>query len=201
MNSLFYERLAQDRVLPIIRTDNAEDALTLGKRLIRLGFGLLEVSWITPGASDVIRELARKHEGVGAGTIVTRSMAEEAVAAGARYLIAPNFSSEVSDYAHRHDLPYLPGVLTPTEASRAMTAGWTWLKLFPGHNGGPRHLKSLREVYPDIHFVPTGGVPFPDGSEWLAAGAEAVGVGGALRHLTDEDLTRGLTIFRIGRNL
>lgn len=200
MDSLFYERLAYDRVLPIIRTDNPDDALALGKRLSRLGFGLLEVSWTTPGAADVVRELARQHDGVGAGTVVTRTMAEEAVAAGARYVIAPNFSPEVSDYAHRHDLPYLPGVLTPTEAAVAMAAGWTWLKLFPGHNGGPSHLQSLREVYPTVHFVPTGGVIFSDGDKWLAAGAEAIGVGSALRRLTDDDLTQGLALFRTWRN-
>ncbi len=200
MTSLFYERLSYDRVLPIIRTDNPEDAVVLGKRLSYLGFGLLEVSWTTPGAAEVVRDLAQQHDGVGAGTIVTRTMAEEAVAAGARYLIAPNFSPEVSDYAHRHDLPYLPGVLTPTEVAIAMGAGWTWLKLFPGHNGGPDHLKSLREVYPTVHFVPTGGVVFSDGDKWMEAGAKAIGVGSALRHLTDDELTQGLALYRTWRN-
>ncbi len=200
MNLLLYERLVRDRVLPIIRTGSPDAALALGKRLSRLGFGLLEVSWTTPGAAGVVRELARRHDGVGAGTVVTRAMAEEAMAAGAQYLIAPNFSAEVSDYAHRYDLPYLPGVFTPTEVAVALDAGWTWLKLFPGLTGGPNHLQSLREVYPHSHFVPTGGVVFPGGDEWLAAGAEAVGVGSALRRLTDDELSQGLAHLGAWRN-
>lgn len=196
MDEVFYRRLTEDRVLPIIRTDDAKDAVALGKRLGRIGFGLLEVSWTTPDAARVVRELGQLHDGVGAGTILTVAMAEEALMAGARYLVAPNFSPAVSEYARRQEVIYLPGVFTPSEAATAMAAGWSWLKVFPGRTAGPHHLKALQEVYPAVRLVPTGGIDFHGGQEWLRAGAQAIGVGGALRRLSDEELYEGLLRLR-----
>ena len=176
----FFQQLCQEGVLPIIRAANPQEALTLGQRVQEVGFGLVEVSWTTPGAASVVRQLAHAREGVGGGTILSAAMAEAAIVAGCQYLVAPNFSPEVWRVAQNRQIPYLPGVMTPSEVAVALDAGLTYLKLFPASFGGVAHLKALCAVFPKAKFVPTGGIVFADRVQWLTAGAVAVGIGSGI---------------------
>lgn len=185
----FVRLLEGSRLLPVLRAAQADTVVTLGQKLHGIGVPMLEVSWTTPGAGEAVRRLRDAHPVVGAGTIVTAELATAAVSAGAMFLVAPNFSLDVMEVAASHAVPYLPGAYTPQEVSMVMGHGITLVKLFPAATGGIGHLRALEEVFPTVRFVPTGGVSLADVPVWIDAGALAVGVGGALARLGDEQLS------------
>jgi 2-dehydro-3-deoxyphosphogluconate aldolase/(4S)-4-hydroxy-2-oxoglutarate aldolase len=177
----FARTLEAVRLLPVIRTGSADAAVALGQELLAAGLTFLEVSWTTPEAARAVKALASVGATVGAGTILDPDMADEAVGAGAEFLVAPTFSPEVARFAQNRKLAYLPGVFTPEESLRAYRAGFVLQKLFPAATAGPQHLKALREVFGGVRYVPTGGIGWHDAPAWIAAGAVAVGMGSAIR--------------------
>ena len=175
-------KLMESRLLAVIRTKSADDALTRAEEAVQAGVSVLEVTWTTPGADDVIRALQDKPWSVtlGAGTITSAAAAVSAIQAGAEFLVAPDFSATVHAVAQEHGVPYIPGVFTPQDVSHALSARLKLLKLFPAVTGGVVHLTALKEPFPDIDWIPTGGVTWDSVPHWLEAGALAVGMGSAL---------------------
>ncbi|OLE30532.1 MAG: 2-dehydro-3-deoxyphosphogluconate aldolase [Actinobacteria bacterium 13_1_20CM_3_71_11] len=170
-------------VVAILRGRRAEHLDTVLDVLVDAGIRSLEVTLNTPGALEAIRR-ARTRFGeevsVGAGTVRTVADVEDAVAAGAQFLVSPHTDPALGARARELSAAYLPGALTPTEIVTAWNSGAAAVKLFPARLGGPRYLRDLREPLPDIPIVPTGGVSAENVGEWFAAGAVAVGVGGTL---------------------
>lgn len=145
------------------------------------GVTVLEVAYTTPDAGAAIRELAARTPALlGAGTVLTAAQAEEAVAAGARFLVSPGLVPEVMDCARELGVTVLPGAATVTEILTALRAGAELVKVFPAEVLGAGFLNAVRTVLPQARLVPTGGVTAANAAEWLAAGAAAVGVGGWL---------------------
>lgn len=174
------EELRRRGIVAVIRGSRAEAAAAAGRALADGGITAVEVTFTVPGACEAVAELAAAPELlVGAGTVLTPEQAREAVAAGARYLVAPNLDPAVVDAADALGVPLLPGVLTPTEVAAAMPR-CPVLKVFPASFGGPAYLRALRGPFPGLNAVPTGGVSAENLGEWLAAGALAVGAGGDL---------------------
>jgi 2-dehydro-3-deoxyphosphogluconate aldolase / (4S)-4-hydroxy-2-oxoglutarate aldolase len=174
------DELRHRRVVAVLRADSAAAAAAAGRALAAGGVSALEVAFTTPDAPAAVRSLARDPDLlVGAGTVLSADQARAAVAAGAAYLVAPNFDPAVADAADALAVPLLAGVLTPTEVARA-AGRCPLLKLFPASLGGPAYLRALRGPFPNLAFVPTGGVTAENATEWLAAGALAVGAGGDL---------------------
>lgn len=184
------DRIVHEHLVAIVRTKDRATGLERAQRLLDGGVQVMEVTWTTPGAAQILSELLRgaPHVLWGAGTVLTAAMAEEAVAVGAQFLVAPDFDEGVWQVAQQHQMPYIPGVWTATEVAQALRRGLTVLKLFPARSGGPAHMQSLHEPFPGAQFIPTGGVTPTNSQEWLAAGAVAVGMGGALSRLAVEDL-------------
>lgn len=182
---LLSSSLAVERLVAVIWTSDADAAVRRGREVYDVGAGVIEVAWTTPNATDAIRELTHLPVWVGAGTITTRPEAEEAIGSGAQFLVAPNFSIEVANTARAHGVPYIPGVFTPIEVASAITAGCSVLKLFPAASGGVVHLKALKEPFPRVQWVPTGGITWDTVGDWLQAGALAIGMGSALFHTVD----------------
>jgi 2-dehydro-3-deoxyphosphogluconate aldolase/(4S)-4-hydroxy-2-oxoglutarate aldolase len=167
-------------VVAVVRGGSAEAAAAAARALAEGGVTAVEVTYTVPGAADALRSLAAERDLlVGAGTVLTPEQAREAVAAGARFLVAPNFDEAVVRAAAELGAPLLPGVLTATEVAAAMRA-CPVVKLFPAGTGGPSHLRALRGPFPGLRAVPTGGVSADNLGEWLAAGAIAVGAGSDL---------------------
>lgn len=185
----FVRTLRSSRLLPVLRSARTEDAVELGMRLHAAGVPLLEVSWTTPDASDAVKTLVVRHPVVGAGTILDAKMAEAALAAGAAFLVAPTHSATVQTIAETAGVAYLPAGYTPQEIYNIMVAGIDTVKLFPAATGGIAHLRALRDVYPGVRFVPTGGIGLDAIPQWIGAGALAVGAGGALGRLSPDDLS------------
>lgn len=168
----------------MLRAPSAELALTAVQAAVRGGLRAVEVTFTTPGAETVLRELASTlPEGVllGAGTVLTGAQAETAVASGAAFLVSPHLGEDVLAVARRYGVPYLPGVLTPTEVVRALSLGAEMVKVFPaGSAGGVAYLKDLLGPLPDLPALVTGGISPKEVPGYIEAGAVAVGLGSNL---------------------
>ncbi|MER5641449.1 bifunctional 4-hydroxy-2-oxoglutarate aldolase/2-dehydro-3-deoxy-phosphogluconate aldolase [Kitasatospora sp. NPDC002227] len=166
------------RTLAIVRGTDPEAALRTVLTLAEEGLTAVEVSLTTADALDVI-ERARRSLGpqalLGAGTVRTAADARRAAEAGAAFLVSPG-----SDEPLESELPLLIGALTPSEVMRAVRLGASAVKLFPASIGGPGYLRALRDPFPQVPFLPVGGVDAELARAYLAAGAAAVGVGSPL---------------------
>lgn len=185
-NMDFSTALRTERLVAIVRGHDQEAAFRSVMALVESGIPLVEVSLSSVDALTVI-ERARAELGdsawLGAGTVVTAEDAQRAAAAGANLVVTPGLGPGFRA-AVRQGLPVLAGVLTPTEvceAAAAVDLGSAALKLFPaGAVGGPGYLKALRAPFPDLPFVPVGGVGVTEAAAYLELGAVAVGVGSPL---------------------
>ncbi len=183
MSEQVLERLRALKVVAVLRGASAADAVEVAGALVEGGVRALEVTFTTPGAGAALRELRERHGDdalVGAGTVTTPGQVEEAVEADAAFLVSPGLDPGLVERMTATGRLCLPGVLTPSEVLQAVRLGLRALKLFPGSLGGPAHLRALRAPFPEVAFVPTGGVSAANAPEWLAAGALAVGAGGSL---------------------
>ena len=153
------------------------DALAAG------GVRALEVTMTVPRAIEMIREIAPTLPAgflFGAGTVLDAETAHRVIDAGAQFVVSPVFRRAVIDACHQHDVPALPGCMTPTEILDAWEAGADIVKVFPATTFGPGYLKDVRAPLPQVKLMPTGGVTLDNAGEWIRAGAVAVGVGSAL---------------------
>ncbi len=140
------------------------------------GFRCVEFTLTTPGALDLIHEFSRRNElVVGAGTVLTPAMADEAVAAGASFLVSPVVDEDVIARARRLAVAVMPGVHTPTEIVRAHRAGAHLQKLFPAPAGGPAFVRACLGPLPFARIFPTNGVDEDNLAQWLEAGAFGAG--------------------------
>ncbi|MEV5517130.1 bifunctional 4-hydroxy-2-oxoglutarate aldolase/2-dehydro-3-deoxy-phosphogluconate aldolase [Streptomyces flaveolus] len=174
--------LRRTRLAAIVRGSDADAALRTVLTLLDEGVALVEVSLNTADALGVIRRAvaeAGPSAHIGAGTVLTEDDVARAREAGARWIVTPALTESVAASV-RVGLPVLAGALTPTEAVAARRAGADAVKLFPASIGGPAYLKALRDPFPDLPFVPVGGVDLTSAEQYLAHGAVAVGVGSPL---------------------
>jgi 2-dehydro-3-deoxyphosphogluconate aldolase/(4S)-4-hydroxy-2-oxoglutarate aldolase len=169
------EAIADQRVVPVIRCGDLEDAVQTARAAAAAGMRVVELTLTTPGVYEAIREL----DGllVGLGTLTSADDVAPAVEAGAAFLVSFGNPSGFVAAAREAGVPALPGVLTPGEA---LAAGTDVMKLFPARLVSPAYLRDLAAVMPTARFVPTGGIEPADAGAWLAAGALAVGLGSSL---------------------
>ncbi len=170
-------------VVAVLRAPSAEAGIRATDALVAGGVTGIEITYSTPDAAAVIREVRRRHGDavhLGAGTVLQPAQAEEAVAAGAEFLVSPGTEAELARTMLGTGVTVLSGALTPSEVMTALRLGVHVVKLFPASLGGPAYLRSLRGPFPSVSFVPTGGVNADNLAQWLSAGAVAVGAGGEL---------------------
>jgi 2-dehydro-3-deoxyphosphogluconate aldolase/(4S)-4-hydroxy-2-oxoglutarate aldolase len=145
-----------------------------------------------PNAIEAISAVEKSFAGkvlIGAGTVTDAETARRAMDAGAEFIVTPCVMPEVVDAAHRANVAVLPGALSPSEVFEAFRLGGDMVKVFPVQSvGGADYLRALRGPFPDIPFVPTGGVTLENIAEMFQAGAAAVGVGSEL--ISKEALAR-----------
>ena len=165
-----FEQLRACRVVPVVKLPNAGCAEGLGRALLSAGLPCIEVTFRSAAAEEAIRRLsALPGLLVGAGTIRSVDQARAAQRAGARFLVSPGLREDVVKYALAEGLPMSPGVCTPGEVERALDLGLKVLKFFPAEQfGGVGTLKALGAVYPDVPFIPTGGINADNLSRYLA---------------------------------
>lgn len=166
-----FEALSRIGVVPVITIDRPQDAVPLARALLKGGIGCAEITFRTAFAEEAIQRISGEcHEMlVGAGTVLTVQQAEQAIRAGAQYIVAPGFDAVVVDWCQEHGVPMLPGVATPTEINMALARGVKLLKFFPSEEiGGVRLLKALYGPYQEVQFIPTGGIKAHNFAEYLA---------------------------------
>lgn len=166
------DAIASTGVLPVINVPKPELAEPLAKALIDGGMTALEITLRNESALDSVRIIKRAYPEfiVGAGTVLSVSDAERAIAAGADFIVSPGFDEEVVDYCLERGILIVPGCCTPTEMQAAVKKGLTTLKFFPAElSGGMAAIKLLSGPFPKVKFVPTGGITFDNLGEYLSS--------------------------------
>lgn len=169
-------------VIAVIRHDDPEVAALIARAAIDGGIRIVEVTFTVPGAHDVIRRLVDDLPEivVGAGTVLTTQQVDAASSAGASFVVSPLTDAAVADAAAAAGVAHIPGAFTPTEVAAAARLGAYAVKIFPAATLGTGFVASLGEVLPGVKLMPTGGIAPAQTGEWIAAGACAVGIAGAL---------------------
>ncbi|MFC0628692.1 bifunctional 4-hydroxy-2-oxoglutarate aldolase/2-dehydro-3-deoxy-phosphogluconate aldolase [Kribbella deserti] len=201
--------LREDRVLSVVRAPSIDDARDLCAALVAGGIHVIELTFTTP---ELPRHLERAASGsgdtgavVGAGTVQTFAHAQQAIDAGAQFLVTPGQGPEAAaivDAAQRGGVPVVLGSFTPSEVMTAMALGADAVKIFPAHHLGPRYLKDLSGPFPGVPLVPSGGVNAGNARQFLEAGALAVSAGTDVVSPADvvdgrwADITAKATAFR-----
>ena len=155
-----FERIGATRIVPVLTVADTDEAERACQALLAGGVSVVEVTFRTDAAAEAIRRVAAIEELlVGAGTVLSPDQLARALDAGARFAVAPGSSEAVIRAARDAGIPFAPGVATPSEIERARALGCDVLKVFPASIvGGPAFLRAVSVVYPDVRFMPTGGV-------------------------------------------
>lgn len=165
------------RLAPGVRVDRVVE------ELVGTGVRCIEFSLVMDSAlTDLSGAVGRYGDQVtfGAGTVLDVDQAKAALASGAEFLVSPALDSAVVEWAERHEILHIPGAFSPTEVTTAMSLGSRLIKVFPASGLGPGYLRELLAPLPGARLMPTGGVDLENAADFLAAGAAALGVAGAL---------------------
>jgi 2-dehydro-3-deoxyphosphogluconate aldolase/(4S)-4-hydroxy-2-oxoglutarate aldolase len=179
------EQIRKQRLLPLFYHDSKEVCLAVTRALYDAGIRVIEFTNRGKQAADNFKAMvAAKSEGMkdlllAVGTIRTAEQASFFIEAGADFLISPVFDANVCDVAYLNKVLWLPGCMTPTEIHVAENAGCKLVKLFPGNVLGPGFVSAIKELFPNMDFMPTGGVEVNEENigAWFSAGVCAVGMG------------------------
>ena len=156
-----YKQFSEIGIIPVVVLNDAKDAEPLGKALMEGGLPAAEVTFRTAAAEESIRIMAEKFPEmlVGAGTVLTTEQVDRAVAAGAKFIVAPGLDTEIVQYCLDRDIPVCPGTSNPSDIEVALSLGLKTVKFFPAEAaGGLKMIKNLSPVFPQLKFMPTGGV-------------------------------------------
>jgi 2-dehydro-3-deoxyphosphogluconate aldolase/(4S)-4-hydroxy-2-oxoglutarate aldolase len=175
-------------MLPLFYHEDAEVSVQVARTLYKAGVRVLEYTNRGKQALENFKALKKAHKkempdlNIGIGTIKNISEAEAFVDAGADFIVAPIISGEVAKVAHKHKILWIPGCMTPTEIYAAQKHGAELVKVFPANILGPSFISSIKELFPGLLFMPSGGVELdPDNiSAWFHAGVSAVAMGSKL---------------------
>ena len=172
--------LGRRRVVPVVVMQDPGEAKPLADALTAGGLPLAEITFRTPAAAQTLSAMAEDPAMiVGAGTVVSAHQVDMAVDAGARFVVSPGFSAAVVGRCHELNVPVVPGVATATDLMAALDAGITTVKLFPAEPlGGITTLRSLAAVFPQVRFIPTGGISAANAPTYLAE-PSVLAVGGS----------------------
>ena len=191
---LVFDQLARFGIVPVIAIDKVEDAIPLADSLLEGGLPVVEITFRTAAAAEVIRLMAKERPQllVGAGTVLTAANLEAAKASGAAFAVAPGLNPRVIQQARQIGLPFVPGVATPTDIEAGLALGCKLLKFFPAEAlGGVEMIEALSAPYKPtgLRFIPTGGVN-PSNLESYLKLETVAGVGGTWI-AKKEDLSSG----------
>lgn len=159
------------RFVPVVVINKLEDTEAMLSGLCEGGLPVAEITFRTACAKDAIKLGREKFPKmcIGAGTVINLTQCKEALEAGAEFIVSPGLNEEVAKYCIANNIPYFPGCVTPTEIMAAISLGLNVVKFFPANiYGGLKALKALSAPFPQIKFIPTGGVDMTNIDEFLA---------------------------------
>jgi len=164
-------KLKQHKLVPVIAVENTEQIRHLGEVFQKTGMGIAEITFRTAAAADAIKVMKKEFPEilVGSGTLLTEDHLKQAADAGSDFFVSPGFNPPMVDIAHKMGLLFLPGVTNPGQVEQAMWKGLKTLKFFPAEAaGGVAMLKAFSAVYPEVEFMPTGGIGEGNINNYLA---------------------------------
>ena len=175
-------RLKAEKVIALIRADSSANLLDCARALSAGGLNCIELTMTTPNALELCAQVAKELPQVllGLGTVLDAETARKGIAAGAKFIVTPAVRPAVIAVCQELDVPILSGALTPTEACTAHELGADVIKIFPAEFFGHAYIKSLKAPFPQLEFLPTGGVTPETVGEFLKNGAFATAAGSAL---------------------
>lgn len=179
----FLKQIADAGVVAVIRAHSKDQLVGIAESLLAGGVPAIEVTMSTPNAIAGIEMLANRFGDtavLGVGTVMNAATAEDAIAAGAQFVVSPMFDEKVVAAAQKLGKIVIPGAFTPTEILRAWVAGADVVKVFPSTGLGPQYFKDLLAPLPQLRLTPTGGVDVKNAGDWIRAGAVFVGAGSSL---------------------
>ena len=155
------EQIQKYEIVPVASFSSVEDALKISEGLMNKNLPIIEITFRTGDAPLFIKSVKKEFSSmlVGAGSVVSVKMAKDAVNAGADFIVMPGFNEDVVKFCKKKNVLCVPGVLTPTEITKAINLGCDILKLFPAEiSGGVKYLKAVSAPFPKVKFIPTGGI-------------------------------------------
>ena len=158
-------------IVPVIKIDDAKDAAPLAKALMDGGLPCAEVTFRTAAAKEAISIIAKEYPDmiVGAGTVLTKAQVDDAIEAGAKFIVSPGFNPEIVKYCQEKGCPIVPGINNPTGIEAALELGLKVVKFFPAEqSGGLEMIKAMSAPYGGVKFMPTGGVNPKNVNDYLA---------------------------------
>lgn len=158
-------------IVPVIKIDRVEDAKPLAKALIEGGLPCAEVTFRTACAKEAIAAISEAYPEmiVGAGTVLTREQVDDAIEAGAKFIVSPGFNPEIVKYCLSRGCPMIPGINNPTGIEAALELGLETVKFFPAEqSGGINMIKAMSAPYGKVTFMPTGGVSPSNVNDYLS---------------------------------
>ncbi|MCR0325814.1 ketohydroxyglutarate aldolase [[Clostridium] innocuum] len=180
--------------MAIVRTESIERGKEIAGGCLQGGIDVMEISYTLPNAGEVITALNHAFGAdmlVGAGTVLDAETCRIAILAGAKFVIAPNFSKEVARMCNRYQIPYAPGCTTITEMIEALEVGASYIKAFPISNFyGPQLAKIIKTPVPEMPLMASGGATLDNLQEWLRNGISCVGFGGLLTKGTQAEIAK-----------
>ena len=169
--STLNDQIKSFSVVPVVVLEDAKDARPLAQALVEGGLPCAEVTFRTAAAEESIKIMTSEFPEmlVGAGTVLTTEQVDRAVAAGAKFIVAPGFDPEIVDYCLEKNIPVFPGCVTPSEVAQAVKRGLKVVKFFPAAQyGGVSTIKALAAPYVGLKFMPTGGISLKNLEEYLS---------------------------------
>jgi len=164
------ETIKKVKLVPVTVFNSVDEVIPTLKSLEEGGVPITEICFRTECAEEAIKIASKNFKNVliGAGTVINKEQCEKAIKAGAVFIVSPGFSDDVHDVCLKHNIPYLPGIITPTEIMHALDRGIDYVKFFPaGVFGGLKAIKALGAAFPQVKFMPTGGVDLTNLKEFI----------------------------------
>lgn len=190
MKNACMEKIEEIKFVPLIVLEEEEDAIPMAEALKNGGIPIAEVTFRTKAAKAVIEKMSKGVPEllVGAGTVHDIEQAEEAVKAGAKFIVTPGFNRKIVRWCQEHEVDVIPGTVTPADLEQALELGLSFCKFFPAEAyGGVKTLKALAGPYAGIRFMPTGGINEKNWKEYLKL-SNVVAVGGSF--MVPEELVK-----------
>ena len=176
-----YEQIKNYKLVPVVVINSIDEAIPTMEALVKGGLPAAEITFRTACAPEVLALLVKKFPGalIGAGTVINAHQCEQAIRNGAKFIVSPGLSSKVAEVCKRHNIPYIPGVATPTEIMQALDLDINVVKFFPASNlGGVKTLKAICSAFPQIDVMVTGGINEENVNEYLSF-EKIIAVGGS----------------------
>jgi len=183
MENKALKTILDNKAVAVIRMKDSAKLIKVAEAIYKGGVHSVEITMTVPGALKIIEEASKTlgdHVNIGVGSVLNKQTANDAISAGAKYVVSPVFKPEIVQEAKKYNIPVMPGAFSPTEILTAFEAGADVVKVFPADIVGMAFFKGVLAPMPHLKLMPTGGVSLTNAGDWIKAGACAVGVGSAL---------------------